>query len=73
MTFNESLNHVRIGRHGANPNEGFRKQLEFFEQTLVSKGVSTFAAVFFAMTHPLVCAMTPAYLTADCGVGIPDR
>jgi len=38
MTFNESLNHVRIGRHGANPNEGFRKQLEFFEQTLVSKG-----------------------------------
>jgi hypothetical protein len=31
-TFHEALNYVRINRPVANPNEGFRKQLELFEQ-----------------------------------------
>lgn len=31
-TFHEALNYVRINRPVANPNEGFRQQLELYEQ-----------------------------------------
>eukprot|EP00802_Teleaulax_amphioxeia_P013362 Tamp_13412.p1 GENE.Tamp_13412~~Tamp_13412.p1 ORF type:complete len:435 (-),score=91.89 Tamp_13412:248-1552(-) len=37
-TFHEALNHIRVGRPLANPNEGFRKQLELYEQDLMSQG-----------------------------------
>jgi hypothetical protein len=39
MTFHESLNYVRQNRNVANPNEGFRHQLQLFEQDLIYQGV----------------------------------
>jgi protein-tyrosine phosphatase len=35
-TFHEALNYVRINRPVANPNEGFRQQLELYEQVRYS-------------------------------------